>query len=185
MSSQIPKLWAPWRGEWIQSQKDLKKESPTATEKCPFCELPKEEASESNLILFKNDQICVIMNKFPYNPGHLMVIPRAHVALPQDLSPALWNEVNQALPLVMQRVQKSYQPQGFNMGMNLGQAGGAGIPGHIHWHILPRWVGDTNFMPLLAETKALPTHNLTIYRQLRPLFEDFAEALTDAMMKSK
>jgi ATP adenylyltransferase len=185
MSSEIPRLWAPWRGEWIQSQKELRKDAQTEKNKCPFCEMPAQGPSDETLVLFVNERIAVIMNKFPYNPGHLMVIPRTHAALPKDLSPAVWNEINQAIPLVMECIQRSYSPQGFNLGMNLGQAGGAGIPGHLHWHILPRWVGDTNFMPLLAETKAINAHNLTIYARLEAEFKDFAEKLADAMMKSK
>ncbi|MEO5666941.1 MAG: HIT domain-containing protein [Bdellovibrionota bacterium] len=185
MSSSIPRLWAPWRGEWITSQKELRKDAQTEKEQCPFCEEPTKAPSETNLVLFSNERIFVIMNKFPYNPGHLMVIPRAHAATPNDLSPALWNEINQAIPLVIDCVQRAYSPQGFNLGMNLGQAGGAGIPGHMHWHILPRWVGDTNFMPLLAEAKAINTHNVTIYRLLKGEFQGFAEKLADAMMKSK
>jgi len=184
MSSQIPRLWAPWRGEWIKSQKELRKDAETEKEKCPFCEMPASGVNEETLVLFSNDRIFVIMNKFPYNPGHLMVIPRAHAAAPADLSPAIWNEVNQAIPIVMNCVEKAYGPAGFNLGMNQGAAGGAGIPGHLHWHILPRWAGDTNFMPLLAEAKAINTHNLTIYRQLEPHFKDFAEKLSTAMMKS-
>jgi ATP adenylyltransferase len=181
MTSQMPRLWAPWRGEWIQSQKDPHPQEA----KCPFCELPASEPSEENLVLFKNEKIFVVMNKFPYNPGHLMVIPREHVASPQELDPSIWNEINQAIPLTMDCISKGYAPQGYNLGMNLGHSGGAGIPGHIHWHILPRWAGDTNFMPLLAETKALPTHNLTIYRTLEAHFEGFAERLSTAMMRSK
>ncbi len=185
MSSKIDRLWAPWRGEWILSQKDKSKDGTEAPSPCPFCELPSEDPSEENLVLFRNDRIFVIMNKFPYNPGHLMVIPRAHVASPADLDPAVWNELCQAIPLVMECASRANTPQGHNLGMNLGQAGGAGIPGHLHWHILPRWVGDTNFMPLLAEAKALPLHNLTMYRALKPQFEGFAERLSAAMMKSK
>jgi ATP adenylyltransferase len=185
MSSQIPRLWAPWRGEWIQSQKDLRKDARSEKELCPFCELPAKGVSEETLVLFANERLFVIMNKFPYNPGHVMVIPRAHAALPHDLTPAVWNEVNQAIPLAMDAVRAAYEPQGFNLGMNSGAVAGAGIPGHMHWHILPRWAGDTNFMPLLAEAKAVSAHNLTIYRQLKPHFEGFAEKLADVMMKSR
>jgi len=185
MSSEIPRLWAPWRGEWIQSQKELRKDATAEKEKCPFCELPRHLPSEDTLVLFSNERLFVVMNKFPYNPGHVMVIPREHAAMPQELAPTIWNEINQALPLAMEAIARAYAPQGFNLGMNLGQAGGAGIPGHLHWHILPRWVGDTNFMPLLAETKAINTHNVTVYRRLEGEFQDFAEKLADAMMKSK
>jgi ATP adenylyltransferase len=181
MSSGIPRLWAPWRGEWIQEQKNI---APEDKGLCPFCTLPLLGATRENLILFTDDDIAVIMNKFPYNPGHLMVIPRAHVSYPHELEPRIWNKVSQAIPLVMKCVEASMSPQGFNLGMNLGQAGGAGIPGHIHWHILPRWVGDTNFMPLIAETKAISAHNQSVYERLSPAFEGFAEKLYEAMIKS-
>jgi ATP adenylyltransferase len=150
---------------------------------CPFCELPKEEPSEQNLVLWRDENLFVIMNKFPYNVGHLMVVPRAHVGHPEKLDAKIWVQMSVALQLALEILKQDMDPQGFNMGMNLGVVGGAGIPGHIHWHVIPRWGGDTNFMPLIAETKALPTHNATVYRRLRPLFEDFASRLSAATMK--
>jgi len=170
MSAPIDRLWAPWRGEWIQNQKD-------PLRGCPFCELPCEEPSEENLVLYRDEWIFVVMNKFPYNPGHLMVIPRAHVGRPEDLPADTWSRLAKAVRLCTERLKGDSNPAGFNLGMNLGAAGGAGIPDHLHWHVLPRWNGDTNFMPLLAEAKALPFHNVTIYRRLKPLFEGFGQAL--------
>jgi len=184
MSSQIPRLWAPWRGEWIQEQKELRKDSTTEKQKCPFCELPKQAASKENLVLFHDDDVLVIMNKFPYNPGHIMVIPREHVSYPHQLEARIWNKVSQSIPLVMKCIEEAFHPQGFNLGMNVDVAGGAGIPGHIHWHILPRWVGDTNFMPLLAEAKAINMHNETIYDRLSPQFGGFAKKLEETLQKS-
>ena len=179
MSVDVDKLWAPWRGEWILSQKD---EAKTAEKLCPFCEVPKDKPSYENLVLFKNDSIFVIMNKFPYNPGHVMIIPRSHCGSPTDLPMAVWKELNVAIHLTMSCVKEVMTPLGFNLGMNVGKIGGAGIPDHLHWHILPRWGGDTNFMPLLAEAKALPFHNKTVYEKLAPAFEGFAEKLSKAMI---
>lgn len=166
----VDHLWAPWRLEYIKKQGD--KDSG-----CPFCELPKETPSAENLVLFKNDRLFVIMNKFPYNPGHLLVIPRAHVRQPKDLEPGVWQELSTAIQAAMSIVDEALKPQGFNVGINLGSGAGAGIPDHLHWHIVPRWNGDTNFMPVIAETKAIPTHNATVYRQLEKFFSKFAEQL--------
>jgi ATP adenylyltransferase len=177
MSSKIERLWAPWRGEWIQSQRDGKKDNEYGHAACPFCELPKHEASEETLVLYRDNDLFVVLNRFPYNPGHVMVIPRAHVALPTELDPATWALLARAAQLCTERIQASISPTGFNLGMNLGAAGGAGIAEHLHWHVLPRWVGDANFMPLLAEAKAINMHNVTTYRQLRPFFDDFGAAL--------
>lgn len=181
MSSQMSRLWAPWRGEWIENQKDIKSDPQNL---CPFCKISKENPTKQNLVLFCDEDIFVVLNKYPYNPAHLMVIPTAHISDPQKLTPKVSNKIAQAITLSMASIEKSYSPQGFNFGLNQGLAGGAGIPQHLHWHILPRWVGDTNFMPLLAEAKALPIHNETIYDRLLPSFEDFAEKLRDAMMRS-
>lgn len=161
-------LWAPWRLDYVKG---------TRAPGCPFCELPKVDPSEETLVLFKNDTFFVVLNKFPYNPGHLLVIPRRHVSSPVDLSPDEWSELSLALRAVLGILKEEAGPQGFNLGMNLGSVGGAGIPDHLHWHILPRWAGDTNFMPLIAETKALPTHNVTVYRRLKPFFDTFATRL--------
>ena len=170
------RLWAPWRLAYI---KDKKKKG------CPFCILPKETMSEKNLVLWKNDVFFVVMNRFPYNPAHLLVIPRKHVASPELLSPEDWQQLALGVRACTEVLEGYFKPHGFNVGMNIGQAGGAGIPQHMHWHVLPRWTGDTNFMPLLAETKALPTHNETVYRQLKPLFDTFEKKLRTAKMKKK
>lgn len=171
----MKQLWAPWRLEYIQSnQKDPKKKGPTP---CPFCEVSNDEPNEENLCLYRDDEIFVVMNKFPYNPGHLLVLPRGHFGRVEEIPLNVWNRLGLAVRVAIDLLGKSYSPQGFNVGLNLGSAAGAGIPDHLHWHILPRWAGDTNFMPLIAETKALPTHNRTVYQQLAPLFTDFARLL--------
>ena len=163
-------LWAPWRIEYIKQQGDKERG-------CPFCVLPKEEPSSENLVLFKNERLFVIMNKFPYNPGHLLVIPRAHVREPKNLEKGVWQELSTAIQACLDILTEAFKPQGFNVGINLGSGAGAGIPDHLHWHIVPRWNGDTNFMPVVAETKAIPTHNTTVYRQLEKYFSDFESRL--------
>jgi ATP adenylyltransferase len=119
------------------------------------------------------------MNRFPYNPGHLLVLPREHIGDFDKLPNKAWQKISLATKLCIEKLKSNSNPHGFNVGLNLGSASGAGIPSHLHWHILPRWSGDTNFMPLIAETKALPTHNETIYNQLKPLFSHFSKELSD------
>jgi len=167
----IDRIWAPWRLEYILGAKK--------PQGCPFCELPKEEPSEENLLLYKDDDIFVVLNRFPYNPNHLLVLPRVHLGKPEEIPPAIWAKVSRALPLCLEIVREAVQPQGFNMGMNIGAIGGAGLPDHLHWHIVPRWAGDTNFMPILAETKAVPVHNRSVWQALRPRFLDFGKKLAE------
>lgn len=176
MRKPLDRLWAPWRGEWISIQHNGK-DAEKGPKVCVFCELPRQEPCEETLVLYRDEELFVILNKFPYNPGHTMVIPRQHVCRPQELPPEVWTRMSRAVQLCTERLQTAIEPSGFNLGMNLGEAGGAGLADHLHWHILPRWVGDANFMPLLAEAKAIPIHNITTYRRLRPFFDDFGKAL--------
>jgi ATP adenylyltransferase len=179
-------LWAPWRGEWIEDQKKRAAAKTKGVSKKkkfePFTELPKQGANEKNLVLFVNQDFFVVLNRFPYNPGHMMVIPRQKVDSPEKLSARELASITIGLTICVKILRKAYKAQGFNIGMNIGQSAGAGIPDHIHWHIVPRWNGDTNFMPLLAEAKAVPSHNLTIYRKLKPLFATFPAELRKVMM---
>jgi ATP adenylyltransferase len=131
-------------------------------------------ANEKNLVLFKNKEFFIIMNKFPYNPYHLMVIPNQHLGDLDELDNHVWLNINFAAKKCIAILKKEIKSPGFNIGMNLGAAAGAGIAEHLHLHIIPRWFGDTNFMPLIAETKAIPTHNLAVYRRLKPLFKNFS-----------
>jgi ATP adenylyltransferase len=175
-------LWAPWRLEYILAGK--KKGKTNKVEACPFCELPAQTPSEKNLVLYRDKDIFVIMNKFPYNNGHLLVCPRKHAERPSDLNKGDWQQLSRALELCIDICQKSLAPQGYNVGLNLGRAAGAGIAEHLHWHIIPRWGGDTNFMPTVAETKCIPVHLKTVYRQMKPLFSGFSEKLAKAKIKS-
>ncbi len=141
------------------------------TDECVFCSLPKEREDRTNLILHRGETSFVIMNKYPYNNGHLMIVPNRHLSDYTILTPDEMAEMNRLTQHVLKALGESYKPQGFNMGMNLGAAAGAGIKDHLHLHVVPRWVGDTNFMPVLAETKAMPQHLLSSYDQLRGYFE--------------
>jgi ATP adenylyltransferase len=133
--------------------------------RCVFCELPKEKEDKKNLILYRGETVFVILNKFPYNLGHMMVVPFEHTSRFESLKKEQLTEMMQESQRVIQVLSDVYRPEGFNTGMNLGQAAGAGIKDHLHFHIVPRWNGDTNFMPVLAETKGMPEHLQTCFEK--------------------
>lgn len=142
-------LWAPWRMEFIQAAKPAG---------CIFCVFPAEtgeEADRRNLIVRRSPHSFTILNRYPYNNGHVMVVPRAHVCRLEDLAPEDFADLQEELRRVIAAVRAAYRPEGMNVGMNLGKVAGAGIEEHLHWHIVPRWGGDTNFMPVLADTKVM------------------------------
>ncbi len=161
-------LWAPWRMELIQSEKS------GAPQGCIFCDLPAQEGAgndRQNLILGRSARSFAILNRFPYNSGHLMVIPRRHTADFASLDAPESADLHQLLQTSLGLLAQTYQPQGFNIGMNLGRCAGAGIADHLHYHVVPRWNGDTNFMPVLGETKVIIEHLLAAYDRLRPAFD--------------
>lgn len=142
-------LWAPWRMEFIEGEKPIG---------CVFCRVLTEKDDKTNLLLHRTEDAFVMLNKYPYNNGHLMVIPIIHS---HDFSTLSKTVATQMMALTQESISvltRAYRPEGFNVGMNLGAAAGAGIKDHLHLHIVPRWGGDTNFMPVLSETKAMPQH---------------------------
>jgi ATP adenylyltransferase len=141
-------LWAPWRMEYIEAP---------GREGCIFCDFPAEgaESDRKNLIAHRGARSFTILNRFPYNTGHVMVVPRAHVAGLEDLSADAFGDLHEELRRAVSALRASYRPEGFNVGMNLGKLAGAGIADHLHYHVVPRWGGDTNFMPVLAGTKVM------------------------------
>ncbi len=159
----MKQLWAPWRLQYILGEK---------TEECIFCTKPEEDKDKENLILYRGKHVFTIMNLYPYNNGHLMVVPYAHE---EDLS-GLSRETLCELMIVTEQCQsilkRVFAAHGFNIGINIGRAAGAGIDEHIHIHIVPRWDGDTNFMPVLGETKVIPQHIFATYDLLLPFFEE-------------
>ena len=164
----MDQLWAPWRMELIE------KAAP-APGGCIFCDLPRGKDDKQNLILGRSQHCFAILNKFPYNNGHLMVVPRAHVSDLGALPPAEHQELAEKLRVAVRLLGAAYGAQGYNLGMNLGSMAGAGIAGHLHWHVVPRWSGDTNFMPVLAGTKVMIEHLSGSWDRLRPLFDkDFS-----------
>lgn len=162
-------MWAPWRLKYIQGL-DNKDNG------CIFCNKPKEDDDRKNLILYRGQFNFIIMNLFPYNNGHLMIVPYQHTSdilcLEKEHSKELWSLVclcKKVLTIVL-------KPEGFNMGMNMGRCSGAGIDQHIHMHLVPRWNGDTNFMPVVGETKVISQDLGDSYNALLPHFKSMAES---------
>lgn len=139
-------------------------------EGCVFCEAQKKKPSFDNLVLWKGKHSMVVMNKFPYNTGHLLILPLRHEGKIWGLKEAEQKELHSALTKSAEILQKVMDCAGLNMGMNHGAVAGAGIPEHLHWHIVPRWFGDTNFFPLIAETKVLPQTLEQTYDKLKSHF---------------
>ena len=141
---------------------------------CIFCKKPKEGKDKENLILYQGDYAFIIMNKFPYNNGHLMVAPYRHVGGICDLTDAEMLAMMKLVRLGVEVLSAAMDPDGFNIGINLGKVAGAGIADHIHVHVVPRWHGDTNFMPVVADTKVMPQALQATYEQLRKALESGA-----------
>ncbi len=138
---------------------------------CIFCELPRAGDDRENLILGRSAHTFAILNRFPYNNGHLMVVPRAHIAELTALPREEHDELSEMLRVAVRLVGEAYGAQGYNIGMNLGRTAGAGIVDHLHWHVVPRWNGDTNFMPVLGDTKVMIEHLHASWDRLRPSFD--------------
>lgn len=148
----------------------VKKEKNHAAQKCVFCVTAENKPSAENLCLFKNSLAQIVMNKFPYNAGHLLVLPLRHEGDFLALSEAELAEIYRLTRKCVEMLKAEYQPQAFNLGSNLGASAGAGIPDHLHFHIVPRWNGDTNFFPLIAETKVIIEDLDKTYARLRKYF---------------
>ena len=138
---------------------------------CIFCDLPAEGDDVRMMILARGELAFVIVNSFPYNPGHLMVAPFRHVGAFTSLEAAELADVDALVARSIRALEQEMEPHGYNLGMNLGRVAGAGIPDHVHWHLVPRWNGDTNFMPVVGQTRVLPELLEETYARLRPRFE--------------
>jgi len=163
----MERLWTPWRMEYIEANKDAPAEG-----RCVFCALLAGELTDQTPPLRVDEHAFVSLAKFPYNPGHLIVLPTRHTGELEDLAP----EENAAIALLLQLCVRALRevadPHGFNVGLNLGRVAGAGIPEHLHWHVVPRWGGDTNFMPVVGQTRVLPELLEQTHAKLAPLFEE-------------
>jgi len=157
----MERIWAPWRIQYIQMEKP---------KECILCEKPKQNNDILNYILYRGDKNFIILNSYPYNPGHLMVTPYRHVASLEGLTEEERYEHFEIVSRSIKVLRQVFNPGGFNIGMNLGKAAGAGIDDHFHTHIVPRWQGDTNFMPVLADIKVLPEALAETYHKLKSQF---------------
>jgi ATP adenylyltransferase len=153
-------LWAPWRMAYISPQTP-----PSDT--CIFCTLPAADQDEEHHILARSERCFMMLNLYPYNSGHLMVAPFQHVASISLLDAQTLHELMAQAQLALQALRQTLNPDGFNMGINEGKVAGAGFAEHLHLHIVPRWQGDTNFMPVIADIKVQPEHLDTVYCRLK------------------
>ncbi|MBC7254192.1 MAG: HIT domain-containing protein [Actinobacteria bacterium] len=161
----MERLWRPWRMQYIRMSQE------NDMGECIFCTKPAEGDDRSNLILHRGERCFVIMNLFPYNTGHLMVSPYRHVGELECLEREEREELMDLTVLAVEAVKEALSPQGFNLGMNLGKVSGAGYDEHLHMHVVPRWQGDTNFMPVVAETKVMPESLEENYTRLKEALE--------------
>ena len=154
-------IWAPWRMEYILGEKEAG---------CFLCNMFSQKEDRANLILKRGDTCAVLMNRYPYNSGHLMITPYRHLENLQDLTSEERTELMDLTIEAVECLKKELHPDGIKLGFNLGTAAGAGLKDHLHQHIVPRWEGDTNFMPVLADTRVMPQSLLEQYDILLPLF---------------
>jgi ATP adenylyltransferase len=159
----MKQLWAPWRMTYIdQGSKERG---------CIFCNKIEQSEPRESLVLAYSQHSVVMLNKYPYNNGHLLVAPCRHEKNLACLSVEEYGDLNEALRRSVDIISAVLNPGGINLGMNLGACAGAGIEDHLHWHVVPRWEGDTNFMPVVAATRVMPQHLLDSYDRLRPHFQ--------------
>ncbi len=159
----MKRLWSPWRMQYLSEERH---------EDCIFCLVVEQDRDAENLILFRGKHAFVILNRYPYNAGHLMVIPYAHVASTEDLPPETLTEMMLLANRCLAALRRTMTPEAFNIGANLGHAAGAGIAEHVHLHIVPRWEGDTNFMPVLADVRVVPELLADTYCKLKAALEE-------------
>ncbi|MBA2704818.1 MAG: HIT domain-containing protein [Blastocatellia bacterium] len=161
----MDRLWSPWRSEYIASAGDAD------STVCVFCRLRDEPDNDAaNFVFHRASHNFVVLNRYPYISGHLLIVPYEHVGELDATAKATTDELMDLTKRSQTALREVYRPDGFNVGMNLGRSAGAGIADHIHIHILPRWSGDTNFMTSVGETRVLPEDLATTYQKLRPIF---------------
>jgi ATP adenylyltransferase len=162
----MDQLVAPWRIEWVE------RDSPNAGVDCVFCALPEREADRENRIVARNDHAYVLLNNAPYNPGHAMVIPDAHTGDYTDLTESQLLAHARLKQRTFDAIQEGLDPDGFNTGLNLGDGAGGSIDDHLHTHVVPRWEGDTNFMPVTSDTKVVVEAIEDTYERIYTAFAD-------------
>ena len=162
----MKRIWSPWRIQYILNEEP---------QGCVFCQKVKEGDEKRHLLLYKDGSSLVMMNKFPYTCGHLLVAPVKHTADLEDLEESELTDLFMILRKSVRILSGAMKPHGFNVGMNLGRIAGAGIEDHLHFHIVPRWKGDTNFMPVLTDSMVIPESLQGTYERLYPLFSKLRE----------
>ena len=157
-------LWSPWRFRYVTRAEGATEEG------CVFCRISSESRDRENYVLLRGGRNFILLNLYPYTSGHLMVAPYEHVATLEETPEETLDEMMRMARLAERRVREVYRPQGLNLGMNIGECAGAGIAGHLHLHLLPRWYGDSNFMTTVGETRVLPEELDVTYQRLLEAF---------------
>ena len=157
----MKRIWAPWRMEYIEQEK---------TEECILCQEPGQDNDAANFILYRGDTNYVLMNAYPYTPSHLLIAPYRHLASLEDLTVVELHEHFEIVSRSIKVLRRAFSPAGFNLGTNIGKAAGAGVEGHVHTHIVPRWEGDTNFMTVLSDIRVVPESLAATYQKLKGQF---------------
>jgi len=154
----LDRLWAPWRIKYVSRKKPRG---------CIFCKALKERGDKKNFVVLRSKYCFAILNTYPYNNGHVMIVPKRHVKSLEDLREVELLDMNKVLIKIKSTLKRILNPGGFNIGMNIGKVAGAGIAGHIHTHIVPRWLGDTNCMPIIANTKVVSQSLEDLYARIK------------------
>ena len=166
----MDKLYAPWRDKYVEDS--VKGQRPDAQKTCVFCEVFAENISEQeHYILHKQSDVVIMLNLYPYNGGHVLVVPRQHVSNLHEVSQETLHSLMTTVATSTKLIQQSLGCEGINFGANIGRIAGAGIPQHVHLHIVPRWQGDTGFLPVIGETKQVSVDLNRIYQKLKPVFD--------------
>jgi ATP adenylyltransferase len=159
-------LWSPWRLEYLTEPRK---------EGCIFCRAIAGSDDRESLVLWRGEHAFLILNRYPYNNGHLMVVPYAHVASFEELDAATLTELMVLMNRALAALRQAMEPDGFNLGANLGHVAGAGVADHVHLHVVPRWAGDTNFMPIVGDMRVVPQTWQQTYDQVRAALEELGE----------
>ena len=170
MNRRLKQIWAPWRSKYVMNNEISTETKEFAGTNCFLCDISTDPPIQDDLVLHKSENSFIILNKYPYTPGHILISPYAHQS---DILESTEEELLERAVLVNRSINaltREYNPDGFNIGMNLGSMAGAGLPGHLHIHVVPRWGGDTNFMPVISEVKVLPETLLVTKSRLLPHF---------------
>ncbi|MFC1549383.1 HIT domain-containing protein [Nitrospirota bacterium] len=162
----MKQVWAPWRIEYILGPKPGE---------CIFCTMPAEDTDRDNLILYRGERNFIIMNRYPYNSGHLMIVPYFHTSSFEGLDSLTLSEMMELTRASVECLEEVMRPEGFNTGLNIGQAAGAGIREHLHMHVVPRWAGDSNFMAALDEVRVIPEHLMSTYDKIHKVIGKHAQ----------